>query len=391
MKKLKSLFILAISSLLILSACNSNIPSENPEEPNTPDLPVEDNVEKNTLNVQNYDDRENKTFFSNTYAIKDGKVLILSNKISQYDTIKANADKIDDAVYLYAERFVRCSNGNVEDLWETDYRTLTYPTADILEQLNNSCGIKKVVWDTSYDNYPMMVYIYANDGTLYRIDEEPDSSKAQNYPSYEEFIKTHGQTQKKDRLELLTYETDPEVKETFSSYMDGKLYSVILKGDGTVFCEYYPEVSEWENIVDIDVCREMVLALTSDGKILSVGTDFIAENVVMVDIADEYATTNFITIALTSDGKLRFGDYPGKGMDLESSDIDSFEKKYYQEIDSMIKQAESFTDVVDFYASSDSWNILVQKSDGSLWATYNDYYDPEYVNILGKEDFLGNE
>ena len=64
------------------------------------------------------------------------------------------------------------------------------------------------------------------------------------------------------------------------------------------------------------------------------------------------------------------------------------EKEYYKEIYTVVTQAEFFTDVVDFYASSNPWNILVQKSDGSLWATYNDYYDPEYVNILGREDFL---
>ena len=81
-----------------------------------------------------------------------------------------------------------------------------------------------------------------------------------------------------------------------------------------------------------------------------------------------------------------------KDVTLEES-ISLFEKGVYlskickQTLDNAeqkiitLTQAESFTDIVDFtYYDGNEFVILAQKADGSLIATTNNIYNPEYVS-----------
>ncbi|MBQ6809559.1 MAG: hypothetical protein IJP09_02475 [Clostridia bacterium] len=312
--------------------------------------------------------------------------------------VAENASEIKNAVFIHSNRFVECSDGTFVDLEDSEKQRELHPTSEVLAQLNTGCGIWKIDIELDY-----LVKIYANDGNLYTVNEVPHELHGGDYDGgYDAYLKSEDFLQKEDRLTISAYEK--EVVETdklekiktdivsfiiFDSvYHTVDSYDVILNEDGTVSCDCYPEVSEWKDVVDIDASGEVLLALTSDGKVFSAGTDFNHENVVMIDIIETLDFSSPVPVALTFDGRLLIGDYPGKGLDYDSSELNPSEKEYYKEIYTVVTQAEFFTDVVDFYASSNPWNILVQKSDGSLWATYNDYYDPEYVNILGREDFL---
>ena len=131
----------------------------------------------------------------------------------------------------------------------------------------------------------------------------------------------------------------------------------ILTVDGKIRDEKFHETTSWENVIDYCACKDFIIALTAYGNVLSSGIDFSVDNAVKIDIIDNYD----IPVALTSDGKLVFGDS--------------------QQFSDILTQAESFTDIVDFtYYVGNDLVILAQKSDGSLIATTNDIYNPEYVS-----------
>ena len=119
-----------------------------------------------------------------------------------------------------------------------------------------------------------------------------------------------------------------------------------------------------------------ILALTSDGKLLSSGIEFEHENIVKFDIWD-FGTggSNYgdLPVALTADGNLIFGE-------LINRDVSEYLLKNW---DKQIEIAKSFTDVKDFTYTFPAENliIIVQKSDGSVWATQNDSSFTENVNI----------
>ena len=70
----------------------------------------------------------------------------------------------------------------------------------------------------------------------------------------------------------------------------------------------------------------------------------------------------FYPIALTSDGTFIFPeDYPSS-------------------LSKQVLEASEFTDITDFIIHGFGDIILAQKSDGSLIATTNDVYNPEYVS-----------
>ena len=129
------------------------------------------------------------------------------------------------------------------------------------------------------------------------------------------------------------------------------------------------------------MASNFILALTSDGKLLSSGIEFEHENIVKFDIWDvcnwDAWDTNYgdLPVALTADGNLIFGE-------LTSRDHIS-SKQILEIIDKQIEIAKSFTDVKDFTYIFPAQNliIIVQKSDGSVWATQNDSSFTENVNI----------
>lgn len=287
------------------------------------------------------------------FFIRDGKVLLLKeDKQYYYSTAEIeNAAKINNAVSIHSSRFVQCDDGTFKDLWETEDRNALYPTVDVINELNETCGIWKIIDSgDSLSEGNWTVNIYANDGTLYIINENPPDGIAS------EFEKT-------ERIQVSTYGKETEIISKKEYLMIGRdLHEVFLNEDGTVSCDYYPEVSAWTDIVDISCYEEKLLGLTSDNKLLSAGCDLLAEKVAEFGFIHQGYN---IPYALTSDGKLIFADY---------SDLMPSHNR------NVLAQAESFTDVLGFtYTTDPELIILVLRSDGSLVATTNDVYDPEYV------------
>ena len=302
--------------------------------------------------------------------------------------IVKKASEIDNAIYIHSNRFVECADGVFIDLEESDKYSELYPTSEVLEKLNSTCGI----WMIDNINYDYLIDIYAKDGTLYTVNEiHPNLHAALYEGSYEEYFESDYFLEKEERVSTSAYEKEniqaminERRKREYVAINTYDVYDVFLNDDGTVSCDYYPEVSEWKDVVEIRAFEEILIALTSDGKTLSAGTSFNHENIVKIDITDNYGSTAAIPIALTADGRLIIGDYPGKDWDLDSAELNNSEKEYYRNIKKVITQAETFTDVVDFYADTNPYYIIVLKSNGELWATANDFLNPEYVNMYSE-------
>jgi len=100
------------------------------------------------------------------------------------------------------------------------------------------------------------------------------------------------------------------------------------------------------------------------------------QNIVKFDIWD-FGTggSNYgdLPVALTADGNLIFGE-------LINRDVSEYLLRNW---DKQIEIAKSFTDVKDFTYTfpAEHLIIIVQKSDGSVWATQNDSSFTENVNI----------
>ncbi|MBQ2915334.1 MAG: hypothetical protein IJE51_00935 [Clostridia bacterium] len=311
-------------------------------------------------NHENSDIKENPvTYFSYSYVVKDGKILPLM-KAFEFEDYTA----IDNAVSIHSNRFILCSDGKFIDILDSEFRRELFPTNNIIDKLNEDCEIEKIESHGS-----TAVKIYTKDGELYEILESTIESMAADAAlSVEEFLKTYDPA---SLVKISNYEETKKDKAVyFSTNYYGKYtsYKVVLNNDSTVSCmkesdsewvpyDGFPELSKWKNIVDIKARKGIIIGLQSDGKVLSSGMDFSVDNAVKIDIIDNYD----IPVALTSDGKLVFGDS--------------------QQFSDILTQAESFTDIVDFtYYVGEDLVILAQKSDGSLIATTNDIYNPEYVS-----------
>ena len=157
-----------------------------------------------------------------------------------------------------------------------------------------------------------------------------------------------------------------------------KLDNPVLNTDGTLNCPQFPETEEWTDIVDYRIASNFILALTSDGKLLSSRIEFEHENIVKFDIWDVCgwdSNQGDLPVAITADGNLLFGELTSR------EEISS--EKILENIDKQIETAKTFTDVEDFtfYGPNDDLYIIVQKTDGSIWATQKHDTFTEYVNI----------
>ena len=295
-------------------------------------------------------------------AVRDGKVLLLKEDTQYYYSSAEieNAAKIENAVCIHSNRFIQCEDGTFIDLLGSAERNAIYPTVDVINELNETCGIWKIVDSgDSLSEGNWAVYIYANDGTLYSINEIPPEM-------------TVSEIDKTDRIKISSYEKESETEQKIKEgtdfiRIDNALCEVFLKEDGTVECEGFPEVSEWTDIVDIEIYEGVLLGLTADNKVLSAGSDFYAKNVVEFGFIHKGYS---IPYALTSDGKLLFGDFSNVTLTPHKD---------------VLTQSSEITDIVAFvYEFQPTAFFLVQKSDGSLWTTTEGIFNPEYVNLYSE-------
>ena len=268
------------------------------------------------------------------FTVNDGKVINIRNSdIISCEEYKARS--ITNAVSIECSRFVYCKDGSIIDLRDiantikllmgkSALRThyiQTESSTKLIQDINTEHEIKDIKLIDGY------YYVYIFD-LVYKF-------KADIALDHEEYSDPYF-----DSNGDFYYMTNSDVikLENVAYYVEGK----------TVESEKY------------------ILALTYDGKVYSYGTDFAHENIVKIDVIHNKDFD--IPIALTANGVLIFGEY------------DISESKHTD----IIKEAETFTDIKDFthiYTDEtlDSLIILVEKSDGSLLATENNFYDPQYV------------
>ena len=248
--------------------------------------------------------------------------------------------ELTDALYCTdAANIVYLSNGKF-------VRTLDkpeYPVQKILNELEETKGIRDIEFNQggmfcNYFSILLDMVVYTEDGYAYELDFDSDSI-----------------------IENRVYKCE----KIRYGYRYGRC---LLNSDGTVSCEYFPETEQWTDIIDFAVCEDYIIGLTSNGNMVSVGIDFTAENIVKIDLMeypkDDYY--GFCPIALTSDGTF------------------IFPKDYPVSLYKQVVEASGFTDVMDFIIFPDTGSegciILAKKSDGSLIATTNKIYNPEYVS-----------
>ncbi len=262
-----------------------------------------------------------------SYAIKDGNLVWI--KKSSPKSLEF-LESIEDVVDVYCDRFAFLKNGDVVDLYGRTPEEIIQEVID--PEVPNYDSLKEVTLSTVENLYqnigikkfydpPVVSYVIrANDGNVYYLDLRANLA---------------------DTVEV---------------------QKDILSEDGKIYNAKFPETYLWENVVDYSSCEDFIIGLTSEGLVLSSGIEFWVENAVKINTI--YFNSQRIPVALTADGKLVFGD------------------DYPQYVETAIKEAESFSDVCDFtwVIKGDDLVILVQKSDGTLWATTNDIYNPEYVN-----------
>lgn len=319
-----ALFIILICLLFITTfACSINDPSFKQQ------LSVDTEIQDLSVRDDEKPRLELKDSIDSMWAVKDGKVFCIQ-KFSGDTGHDKIATEIENAVCVYQSRYVYCKDGSCVDLYGSPFERWsyylypdvdpilregsewdgTYPVFELIKELKSSCGIRRIEKISGMVKSPC--FIYANNGKVYQF-------------------------------------TDPA--EQYIEHDD------ILTVDGKIRDEKFHETTSWENVIDYCACKDFIIALTAYGNVLSSGIDFSVDNAVKIDIIDNYD----IPVALTSDGKLVFGDS--------------------QQFSDILTQAESFTDIVDFtYYVGNDLVILAQKSDGSLIATTNDIYNPEYVS-----------
>lgn len=281
--------------------------------------------------------------------VKIGDKIINITRSEQTPYTEIDAEQV---ITIKCDRFVFFKDGSIIDLQkeraaneiigglkssfepeEWDIRIKNHPkeiTEIFLNNLNKSVGIKDIREDIYNDEY----IVFAADGNVY-------------YLQYRYSI----------------------------SY--GKENNPILNTDGTLNCPQFPETEEWTDIVDYRMCDNFILALTSDGKLLSLGTDFDHENIKMFDIfnfVDLGKRNGDFPVAVTKDGKMIFGNL------LEGIVTD----ENIDKVEAAIEIAKTFTDVEDFVFQWGSKGpvIIVRKTDGTLLATENEgLFNSEYINL----------
>ncbi len=328
------LYLLLIMSVLLLSSsCSINDFSSTPD-----------------YGTENPCLQEVKIHIDDTWSIIDGKVVCIKND-SGYSLSDKISSEINNAVCVYQSRFVLCEDGSCIDLYgspferwpyylypeiEPEFREGsewdgTYPVFELIKELYNSCGIRVIMKNAGMDKSPY--FIHANNGKVYQFNDP-----AEQYFEYDD----------------------------------------ILTADGKIYSEKFPETASWENVVDYRICEDFIIALTSDGKVLTSGIEFSVENAVKINII--YLPSQRIPAVLTSDGKLIFGEIKEDFTNIEGATTEKLQE-YYNGLQNTLIQAENFTDIVDFtYIDGNEFVILAQKSDGSLIATTNNIYNPEYVS-----------
>lgn len=264
----------------------------------------------------------NRSYLDEQYAVIDGKVVDLKN---YYEV-----PRIDNAVHVDASRFVFCEDGQIIDLYEVSDSDIT---ETLITELNSTVGIREIKAQLlTFD-------IFTNDGQIYII----------TYPdAFKRFEPESGL--KRDTCKL----GDPIVWLTINTDL-----TVICEFfDGNTWIEYpgYSNTALWKNIIDACVGKNFVIGLTSDGKVLSDGIDFSVDNAIRIDVLNHNGDS--IPLALTEEGRI-----------VAPENINS----------PIVSEAMQFTDIVDFIATNNGI-ILAKKSDGSLIATTNDIYNPEYVS-----------
>ncbi|MBE6895763.1 MAG: hypothetical protein E7477_01575 [Ruminococcaceae bacterium] len=376
MKKFKSVYISILAFLLLLSACNSNIQ----EDINTPDIP-EISVEEqgtqvtdqegttDTQQPENEVESEEQNppkeklpvrthhYLDSRYSVQDGKVISLKDW-----TDKKYSD-IKNATYVSHNRYIFCDDGSIVDLY---YNNSSGSISEALFEINKTDPIIRIEREKAlFNDWNQIDVLYAKDGTVYYplIELKSDYTYEYNY------IKTEAKDIALFDLNGTSIITAVDQNGTLS-FHDSTDFSKI-----EIDC---PELEAWTDITEIVACKDMIIGLKSDGTVVSYGTEFTAENVAMIDIADDGSADLHIPVALTNDGRLIFGEDP-----YESDHI----IYPYQRT---IRQAECFTDVIDFAFYDGLDAILVQKSDGSLWSTYNNHiiYLTPFVTTLKKDDFI---
>ncbi|MBQ7014806.1 MAG: hypothetical protein IJN12_01650, partial [Clostridia bacterium] len=143
-------------------------------------------------------------------AVRDGKVLLLKEDTQYYYSSAEieNAAKIENAVCIHSNRFVQCTDGTFIDLLGSAERNEIYPTVDVINELNETCGIWKIVDSgDSLSEGNWTVYIYANDGTLYSINEIPPEM-------------TISEIDKTDRIKISSYEKEFETEQKIKEETD---------------------------------------------------------------------------------------------------------------------------------------------------------------------------
>ncbi len=343
MKKYCNLILLSVL-LFALTSCYTNSPfsQESPQDPENQENPKPSNMMKVNEDIVT----------DSCYAVYDGKVISLRKETYSETTYETYAEKviktINNAVGVYCERFVFCEDGSVLDLYDTEYRIneVVEPsskdyylenecTVSLLEELNKTCGIKDIRF--AYDGNAY--HVYAGDGYIYELDSLPNID-------YKKF-------------------KDP-----------------VLNDDGTLNCNSFPETSSWTNVIDYRLCDDFIIALTSDGKVLSSGIDFNLENIKKIDICNIDNMCS-IPVALSSDGNLIFGEFEEDySMAVTEYDRQMIED-LYKEIRQSVKLAEKITDLKDFLvdARTSSLQILGKKTNGSLISNA-DIYNSEYVTLF---------
>ena len=377
--KYKRLFLLltvAVFTCSALLACDTSVKEDlQQNQPNVNEQIKEENNDKNQTNEEISIDETVNEKFDIVEGINEPSLDFMSSSPSlhYYVALSDNSFRplikgfvFSDSIELTENvqitdfkcgRFAFLSDGSIVDMMKTnaynrmldDIRQNYEPeewdyfisqnneiTESFLNDLNKSVGIIDIRYDIKYMNSVYWVYnIYTADGKVYQMDV--------NYATKYSQIETP-----------------------------------ILNLDRTLNCPQFSETEEWTDIVDYRIASNFILALTSDGKLLSSGIEFEHENIVKFDIWDVCywdSVQGDLPVALTADGNLLFGELTSR------EEISS--EKILENIDKQIETAKTFTDVEDFtfYGPNDDLYIIVQKTDGSIWATQKHDTFTEYVNI----------
>ncbi|MBO5037186.1 MAG: zinc ribbon domain-containing protein [Clostridia bacterium] len=349
MKKILILFICTVL-LFSFSACDNN-PQQ--DQPNT-DIHETNNQGNEDENLSQDNSFESKLLPSATFLDRGASFAVIDNEIKSL-TGFYNGETYKNQVFaIKCDRFAFLKDGSVIDLW-----------GDYAEE-NRILAIKDSFEPESWDR---LLEALPHDNTEALL---TDLNKSVGITNIIEYV---------DNGYYHVFDAMGNVYRMYSDYAVSltKLDNPVLNTDGTLNCPQFPETEEWTDIVDYRMASNFILALTSDGKLLSSGIEFEHENIVKFDIWDvctwDAWDTNYgdLPIALTADGNLIFGELTSR---------DQVPQDILKNWDKQIETAKTFTDVEDFtfYGPNDDLYIIVQKTDGSIWATqYIDVFS-EYVN-----------